>query len=58
MLTSNSATTLSKVTKIHLVKDHTCNGKEPFCVESTCATLVVGQFVVWPISVSHCSWVF
>ena len=37
----------SKVTKILLVKDHACQGKELFCVktiESTCATLAVGHF--------------
>ena len=40
-------TDMSKVMKILLVKDHKRNGKAPFCVktiESTCATLVLGQF--------------
>ena len=38
---------LSKVTKILLVKDHACKGKESFHVktkDSTCAAFAVGQF--------------
>ena len=65
----------SEVMKILLVKDHTRKWKKSFhakIIESTCATLAVGQFnwrrrkwwtkksksAVWPIFVSHCSCVF
>ena len=47
MVVGSSPTTLSKVTKILLVKGHACKGKELFHVkikDSTCAVFTVGQF--------------